>query len=334
MIMDDKQKTLALFIILVLFGYWSYLLIAPFLSYIVLGLILALLIYPLYLRFSRKVGESWAALVSIITIFLLIIIPSVWLTTNLIAQAGNAYQLAVDNGVVFDGNRVAEWVYSLTGADFKEPLSALFGAGKSLVTAAIPSIISSTSTFLIGIIVLVFVMYYALKDGRQWYALISDALPIRKAYKKQLKHDMENMTKALFYGQILAALLIGIGTGTVFAAFNVPNAVFWGFIMMVLAFLPLLGAPIVYLPAGVILLLNGRWIAGISIIVLCTAVIFTIEYIVRPKFVSKTSQIHPLTVIIGALGGIYLLGFVGFLVGPLILGIFVTLLSFDYGMSD
>ena len=80
-------------------------------------------------------------------------------------------------------------------------------------------------------------------------------------------------------------------------------------------------------------MLNGRWVAGISIIALCSIVVVVVDNIVRPKFVSNTAQIHPLTVIIGAIGGIAFMGFVGFVMGPLILNIFMTLVTFDYDVE-
>jgi predicted PurR-regulated permease PerM len=330
--MEDKYKTIVLVILLLLFAYWSYLLLSPFLSYLILGVLLAFLFRPMHERLTKHMGETPAAILSILLVLLIIILPSVWITATLVTQATSAYQLAIDQG--FGATAALQSVQSWVGFDITSQYAAMLEASKGAAAAAIPKVLTVTSNVLIGMVVFFFVFYYGLKDGRDWYMAASNALPIRKNYKRKLQHEIESMTKALFYGQILTALLIGIGTGVIFVLFNISNAVFWGFLMMILALLPLLGAPIVYIPAGIILMMNGRWIAGIGVIVLCTLVIFFIEYIVRPKFVSRTSQIHPLVVIIGALGGIYLLGFVGFLIGPLILGIFLTLLSFDYGSES
>lgn len=327
--MEEKHKNVLLLAMLILFGYWSFLLLRPFIGFLLLGVILAFLFYPLYRKFSKDFGDTGAAVLSVIIVVLLIIIPSFWLAANLVGQANNAYQMVVDRGM--SASSIFGTLQDWTSFDITPYLEDAVQTGKDAVTAAIPGLISSTSNFIIGILLFFFVFYYSLKDGREWYLHASNALPIKRSYKRRLQSDLESMTRSLFYGQILTAALIGVGCGIIFFAFGVPNAVFWGFVMMVLAFLPLLGAPIVYAPAGIILMLQDKWVQGIGIIIMCTLIIFLIEYIIRPKFVSKTSQLHPLIVIIGALGGIYILGFVGFLVGPLILGIFVTLLGFDYG---
>lgn len=325
--MEEKHRILVMFSILLFFAYLSYLLIAPFLTYILLGLILAMLFHPFYRRSSRIIGEAPAAVLSIIVMVLLVVIPSLIVGVELVQQARNAYGLLVDSG--FDLVIAASYIPGVEVQD----LEALIPA-KSEVAAALPSILSTTSAVIIGVLLFFFTMYYALKDGKEWYSSVSNILPIKRAYKRRLKEEIEQMTRVLFYGQIFTSVLIGIGCGAVLWHFGIPNPVFWGFLVVIFAFLPVLGAPVVFLPAGIWLLFKEQWMAGIAVIALCTLVVFIVEYIIRPKVISKASQIHPLTVILGALGGIYLLGFVGFLIGPLVLGIFVTLMGLDYGLGE
>jgi predicted PurR-regulated permease PerM len=328
--MEDKLKTVALFVLLLIFAYLSYLLISPFFSAILLGVIFAFLSFPLYVRLSKKTNLTLAAVITLVLLLLVIILPSIWLTASLLTQASNAYQLVQSHGInstaIFD--RIQTW----TSFDVTEPYNAAVEAGKGAAAAAIPGVITSTSNIIVGFIIFLFVFYYALKDGRDWFRGLGAALPIHRKYRKQLQDDVESMTKALFYGQVLTAVLIGILCGAILAILGVPNAIFWGFVMVIFSFLPILGAPIVYIPAGIILMLNGNWVSGILIIVLCAAIQLTIDYVVRPKFIGKQAEIHPLIVIIGALGGIMVFGFIGFLIGPLILGLFVRLLTFDYGI--
>lgn len=326
--MEERYRTILFIILLVIFGYWSFLLLHPFMTYLVLGIILAFLVYPVYWWLSKGIGEGLAAFFSILLVLIVIIIPSIWLAMSLVAQGTNAYHLVVSKGLT--GSAIFDTLQAWTAFDITPYYTAALNTGKDFAAKALPHIITGTSSFFIGLVIFFFVFYYGLKDGKEWYAHMNNALPLKNAQKNRLQQDIKSMTRSLFYGQMLTAALIGIGCGAVFWYFGIPNAVLWGFIMMLLAFLPFLGAPIVYLPAAIILALQSRWIPALGILLLCTIIIFIVEYIVRPKFVSKTGQIHPVIVIAGALGGIYLLGFVGFLIGPLILGIFTTLLSFDY----
>jgi predicted PurR-regulated permease PerM len=330
--MEDKHKAVALFILLLIFAYLSYRILEPFLNFIVFGILFAFLFYPVYKWLTERMNSTGSALLVLLCVLLVIIIPSIWLTASLITQAGNAYEAAQAQGIQFNGTGIASRLQMWIGLDLHEPIISAFSSAKEWLTRAIPGIISSTGAFLLGLFILFFVMYYALKEGATWYQNAGGIMPIRKKYKERLIHDVELMTKALFYGQVLTAVLIGVLCGIIFVLFGIPNAIFWGFVMIIFSFLPILGAPVVYIPAGIILMFNGGWIGGILLILLCAIAQFVVDYYVRPKIIGKQAEIHPLIVIIGALGGVIVFGFVGFLVGPLILGLFLRLLTFDYGL--
>jgi predicted PurR-regulated permease PerM len=328
--MDTKHKTIGLFLLVILFGYWSFKILSPFLNFFLLGLIIAFLFYPLYKKLAKESTQTIGAALVLIIIFLIVVIPSIWLTTTLIVQATNAYQGLQAQGIELTTTSLANKINSMVAIDIGGMLTNLFAHIRDASALSIPSFLSRAGEFFIGIVIFFFVVYYALKEGKDWYAKGMQSIPLRKENKQQLGQEIEQATKALFYGQALTAILIGILCGLLFWLFGIPNAVFWGFIMMIFGFLPLLGAPMIYVPAGIILIMRSHWIAGLSLIALCSVVIFLVDYVIRPKFVSNQAAIHPLTVIVGALGGIYLLGFLGFLIGPLILKIFLTLISFEY----
>ena len=323
--MDEKRKAIAVFALIVGFAYLSYLIVAPFLTFIVLGLLLAYLFHPVYAHIRERRSESLSAGLVMLIVLLLIIIPGIWLTASLIAQATSAYNSAVANGVTLES--IASRIPGINASD----LASILEPQK--LANALPQIITVTGEVLLGLFMLFLVMYYALKEGKEWFAAASAFLPLRAAYRKRLQESIEKMARALFYGQVLSSVFVGALIGLVFVLFGVPNPVFWGFVMMVLAFLPVVGAPVVFIPAGIILMFKGDLFSGTSVIVLGSIVNFFADYYVRPKLVSRSSALHPLTVIVGAVGGVYAMGFIGFLLGPLVLGIFLTLLTFDTGAA-
>jgi predicted PurR-regulated permease PerM len=328
--MQDKHRPVALFILVLLFGYWSFRIVAPYLQYILLGLLLAFLCYPVYKRMIPRMNASLSAVLIMIAVLLVVILPSIWLTQSLIAQATTTYESLQASGTRLNSSDIAASINAYTGFVSDDLIANALEDARNTLRTAIPHLLSRAGEILIGLALVFIVMYFALKEGRSWIDRLSGWVPIRKSYKVRLQRDIEGATRALFFGQVLVSVLIGILCGSIFAAFGVSNAIFWGFVMMICAFLPLLGAPMVYVPAGIILAINDRWIAAISIVALCTIIVLVMDNIVRPKIVSRQAEIHPLTVIIGAIGGLYLLGFLGFILGPLILNIFMTLLSFDY----
>src|SRR5215469_15422318 len=110
--------------------------------------------------------------------------------------------------------------------------------------------------------------------------------------------------------------------------FNITNWLFWGAIMTIMAFLPVLGTPVIWIPAGVGQILDGNTGRGIGLLVYSSIVVLNIDNFVRPKLVSSQTKVHPLLILIGVLGGLKIFGFIGMLLGPLILALLVALIRF------
>ena len=102
--------------------------------------------------------------------------------------------------------------------------------------------------------------------------------------------------------------------------------------MAFLSILPAVGAPLVWVPAGLYLLLNGRAVAGLILVGWCAAVLATLEYIVRPALVGTDAKLPDILILIGTLGGLYLFGPIGFIIGPIVCGLFLTVWQI-YGES-
>jgi len=110
--------------------------------------------------------------------------------------------------------------------------------------------------------------------------------------------------------------------------FGVSNWLFWGAIMIVMAFLPVLGTPVVWVPAAVGLILDGETARGIGLLIFGSTVVMNIDNFLRPRLMSGRTKVHPVLILIGVLGGLKIFGFVGMLVGPLILALLVALIKF------
>jgi len=139
---------------------------------------------------------------------------------------------------------------------------------------------------------------------------------------------LRTITQAVLYGQVLTAVIQGGLGGLALLVFGVQNALFWGAIMIITAFLPLLGTPVIWVPAGVGLILDGEVTRGILLLVFGATVVMNIDNFLRPKLVSSRTNVHPVLILIGVLGGLRVFGFIGMLIGPLILAILVALIKF------
>ncbi|MDD9952942.1 MAG: AI-2E family transporter [Candidatus Woesearchaeota archaeon] len=326
-----KHTAVALYAFMLLFGYLSYLVLQPFLTYVILALLFAVLFHPIYHILQPRMPKRIATLVVLLIVLLCIVLPSAYFGATLFVELSGAYQATRDAGIsVFDQTSIANWIAQTFGVDVRSELQEIITQGAAVVTNALPGIITGTGAVLLGMFIMFLILYYALQDGPVWLQRGISLLPLKKNHRKQLFEKVKKETRALLYGQIVTSIFIGVLNGLVLWAAGIPNAVFWAFLMIIIGIIPVVGAFLVYIPAGIYLLVQQHWIPGIGVLVLCTAIHLFIDYIVRPKMISDAAQIHPIFVILGALGGIALMGVVGFLIGPLVLSFFITLLSFDY----
>ena len=149
--------------------------------------------------------------------------------------------------------------------------------------------------------------------------------PLPTDQEEILISKFKDMSGAILVGNGLAGLIQGFLGGLLFYLFGLKSPFMWGVIMALLAFLPIVGIGVVFLPAAAYLILKGRIAAGIFFIVFYMVVSGGIEYLVKPKLVGRQVQMHTLLVFLSIMGGLKLFGILGIIYGPLIVTAFLTL---------
>jgi predicted PurR-regulated permease PerM len=203
--------------------------------------------------------------------------------------------------------------------------------GKSLSQASQEAIVifqktyQSIINFLFLTIVMFFTLYYFLISGKELVRKIMYLSPLRDSHEKILIEKFISMSRATIKGTLVIGVIQGTVGGTLFAAVGISSAIVWGVVMMFLSLIPMFGTGLVWLPAGVIMLLSGHIWQGITILAVGFGIISVIDNFLKPKLVGKDTQMHPMIVFFATLGGISLFGFVGFIIGPIIVALFITL---------
>lgn len=327
--MKIEWPLLALLIIL---GFLSFLILKPYLSYIIFAVILVFLTHPLYRKIQIKLrSKSASALILIISLMLIIIIPYVYISTLLFLEARNVfYRLATVELVKLED--LEETLSEKIGIelDIAEKIrTAVVNLGTTVI-AYIPKLAMVAANLFIGFTLMFFTMFYLYLDGEKITKRVRELIPLKEKYKDQLFEKTYNLTRALFLGIFLVALVQSLVAGIGYFLFGVPNPIFWGVATALVAIIPILGPPWVYVPLSIYLMYKGSLLAGVALLLYGIVIVSQIDNIVRPKFVRmKTGiDIHPLTIILGVIGGVTLFGMVGFIIGPLILALFLELLSF------
>jgi predicted PurR-regulated permease PerM len=257
---------------------------------------------------------------------LVMILPTVYLVSELVAQVSGAYNTLQTDWL----GQVGDYLNSLTNGrvDFQEILRSALDQVRQTIVGLAPNILGSISDLLLGLFIMFFVMFYGFREGQGFMTYLKALLPLEGNLKDSLFHEMRTVTQAVLYGQVLTAVIQGGLGGVGLLIVGIPNALFWGAIMMITAFLPVLGTPLIWVPAAVGLILDGKTTRGILLLIYGATIVMNIDNFLRPKLVSGRTNVHPVLILIGVLGGLKVFGFIGMLVGPLILAILVALIKF------
>ena len=310
--------------------------IKPFLMAIFLAGIFSSLAHPLYLRlvgwFRGKKGL--ASITTLLLIVLLIMAPLIGLLGIVTAQA------------VKVGHSIAPWVQK----QLKQP-DSIWNLFSSLpfykqiepyqeqITQKAGEVVGSISSFLINSLssvtimtvnilfmgfVLLYTMFFFLIEGDKLLEKILYYLPLQDKDERRMLDKFSSVTRATLKGTAVIGLLQGGLAGTAFWLAGIPSAVFWGTIMAVLSIIPGIGSALIWMPAVIILAASGHFATAIGLFVFCGLIVGSLDNFLRPRLVGKDTEMHELLIFFGTLGGIALFGLLGFIIGPIIAALFVT----------
>jgi predicted PurR-regulated permease PerM len=151
-----------------------------------------------------------------------------------------------------------------------------------------------------------------------------------------MNREVTGIIRAIFYGQVLTALVQGVIGGIGLLIFQIPQAFVLTVLMVLLSFFPFVGTPLVWVPAAILKLMAGETWQGVGLLIYGAAIVMNVDNFLRPRLIAMHSQVHPVVILIGIIGGTKIFGFIGFLVGPVIFAIFLQLLRFfaDYTPAE
>jgi len=311
----------------------------PFLKPLLLGALLAGLFHPLYRWITRLLGgrQSLGAAVTLVVLlvlglgpisaFLGIVVQQAltvsdqaipWLSQHL----GAASTYNVHEWLVRRFPSLAEYMPSQEQL-LQNVATAAKTAGAFLVTFA-SRMTALTATFLLNLFVMLYAMFFFFRDGHTILERIFYYLPLNDEDETLMLARFTSITRATVKGTLVIGAIQGALAGVAFWVAGIDGAALWGTVMTILSIIPGIGAPLVWVPVVVVLFLNGQYLTGTLLLVWCAAVVGTIDNFLRPVLVGRDAKMPDLLILIGTLGGLFLFGPIGFIVGPIICGLFLT----------
>jgi predicted PurR-regulated permease PerM len=294
--------------------------VLPFLDYFLLAVLLAYILRPLQRRLRASLGPRVAAGGIVVVAAVTIVVPTILLIRTAFTE-GQRLLVGIRAGEYSFGPLEA-WILELTGLEVEIQAilrNAVRGLGVNALSDVI-RVLGAMAHVLLGVGLTLFLLYYFLKDGPQFVRWLKWRLPLRRPVRDELLAEMENITRAVLVGHVLVAIIQGLIAGAGLWALGIPNAAFWTVVMIVLAVLPIIGSFMVWGPAVAWLIVVGRPLAGIALGVYGTVVVGVSDDYLRPVIVDHYARINPAVVLIGVLGGIYVIGVMGIFFGPIVIG--------------
>lgn len=306
-------------------------LLTPFFNIIAMAFILAVLFYPIYQWLLQKINyPSWASLLTLLTILLVIFVP-LWLFGHLLWNEVNEAITQIRNGeLVISRDQIVQSVPAqLQGPieNFSRDLNGLAERFTSQAFSSATAILSNVANFVIGFFILSFMVFFLLRDGHKIGQVLMDLSPIASSQEHKLFERIKSAVNGVVKGSFLIALAQGVIATAGFLVFGVPQPLLWGMFTVLAALIPNVGTSLSLVPAVIYLLVTGNTPAAIGLTIWGAVAVGTVDNFLGPKLIGNSLKLHPVLVLLAVLGGIKFFGILGFLIGPILMAVFVELLD-------
>ncbi len=307
-----------------------------FLLTILVSAVFAGMLYPLHARLAARLRRRprLAAGLTIAGAFVVIVGPLLGIISLVVAQGASisenvrpVIQRALDERTYLD-----QVLRDLPGYEYAEPYrqqiittagEVVNSLGRFLV-AGLSSTTRGTVAFVFHFLIALYTMFFLLVDGPGMLNAILDHLPLRSQEKELLKYRFMSVTRATIKGTLVIGVIQGSLAGLAFWVAGIPNTAFWTVIMVVMSIIPIIGAAVVWVPTAIILFATGEVTKAILLSLFCALVVGSIDNLLRPSLVGRDTKMHDLVILFSTLGGLAVFGPLGFIIGPVLAGLFVT----------
>jgi predicted PurR-regulated permease PerM len=310
--------------------------IREFLLTIMLAAIFTGLSYPVYQWLLARV-RGHRAVAAITTLLLLLALVMAPLLAVLGAGANEALRMTETirprvQQFVDQPGELDSRLRALPGYHYIEPYRSqilekageLVGSTSAFLFASLSAATRATAVFIFHFVVLLYTMFFFLIGGPALLRGVLAYMPLTDTDKERMLDKFVSVTRATLKGTILIGAAQGVLGGLAFWAVGVDGAIFWGTVMTVLSIIPGVGGALIWVPAAIVLIATGEVWRGIGLALFCALVVGSVDNLLRPRLVGQDTKLHELLIFFSTLGGLLLFGAMGFILGPILAALFVT----------
>lgn len=303
------------------------------------GVVLAILFRPLYCRLLAAVGRrpNLASALTLILCLLIVILPVTLMALSLLQEATSVFERIRSNEIDFGAYfrqviaALPAWAANVLDrfglaelSTLQEKLSASAAQASQIVARQAVNIGQSMFSVLISFAIMLYLLFFLLRDGAQLVERINQAIPLAEEHKRRLSGKFITVIRATVKGNIVVAITQGALGGAMFWFLGIQSALLWGAVMAVMSLVPIVGPGLVWIPVAAYFLLTGAIWQGVLLILFGVLVIGLVDNVLRPILVGKDTKMPDYIVLISTIGGLVLIGPNGFLIGPVIAALFMA----------
>lgn len=329
MINHERLQFIVLTLIFGVLGLAISLIWWPFLKILAVAGMLAVLFWPVYTYFENKMENGvMSALATIILLMLIMLVPLFIFGQLVFAEVSDLY-FRVKDASVNQQEIINKLPLQLQGygQEFLIDLGNKVGEFAGRLVQSVGYAVSSTAGFFLNLFLMFFAFYYFLRDGKKIKSFANTILPMSEAKENILVEKLSLAISGVVKGSFLVALIQGVVATIGFLIFGVPNPFLWGMFTVLAALVPNVGTSLSMIPAIILLFLTDKTSGAIGLSIWAILAVGLIDNVLSPKLVGAQTKLHPILVLFSVLGGIQLFGFIGFLLGPILMAMFVALLE-------
>lgn len=316
-------------------------LLSAFVPAILWATVLSVLLFPLFKRFCKRTSRNVSALLTTILAAVVIVLPfgvfgtvlGVQAYTHIgdfIVEAKDGEQtLTVDHLAIEADKRIAPILHQLGLTEFsaleyiRENRDDIGRRLTGPVTQGATKLLMTVVTLIVALLT----MFFMLRDGRRLLQPAVEIVPLPREETIAILERMAATIRSVFVGIVLVGMIQGLLAGVLYFSFGVKGALVWMAVTMFFCMIPLMGAPLVYVPLSLLLILQGSLGKGLALLGLGFLVISQIDNVLRPFFISAGTKLHPMAVFFSLLGGVLAMGPIGIMAGPMLLTLLLGLID-------
>lgn len=317
--------------LLLVSGYVVWLITKPFLSALALSIIIVTICHPLYgriLKHTPKQNKNLASFITTAIVLTVIVIPLLLLSSLVVRELVTFYQdLDAGSLSIQSSFNVLESQIQNFIPGFHVDLTEQFKNTAEWLTGNLGAIFAGTISTLFVFFISLIGSFYFFRDGEQFLHILISASPLPNGEDKIIFDRMARAVRAVATGTLLVAIIQGSLVAIGFMLFGIERAILWGSLASVGALMPGIGTTIVTAPAIVYLFFTGSTTSAFGLLIWSMLIVGFVDNLIGPYLMSRGNNLHPFIILISVLGGISLFGPIGFIIGPVVVTLFLVLLE-------